>query len=110
MLNYERMEMGNPRCIAPLIAALLQYGLPMLLSAGGSLGAAAMQSSATGAANAQNQANAKEANAIQNQQWGVEMGLKRQQMDMDTKKQFEDWLNQVPARQKNFIDMWSGGR
>jgi hypothetical protein len=103
MLNYERMEMGNPRCIAPLIVA-------GVIAAIGSITSAAMSSSATNKANAANSAAAANANAITNQQWASEMKLKRKELDQQAIGKLQDWINQEPSRQKNFIDIWSGGR
>jgi len=102
-INYEKMEMGNPRCIAPLIGAAL-------ISAGGALLSGILGSSATSSANEQNAANAKAANAITNQQWGAEMKLKKTEIDQTEISGLKDWINQVPARRKNFLDMWSGGK
>jgi hypothetical protein len=92
----------------PLIAALLQYGIPALLQGGATLGAGAMASSATNSANAANIDFAKKANAVQNQQWATEMKMKRDELSNEDQKAFVDWINQVPARQKNFINMWGG--
>jgi len=108
--KFERAEMGNPHCIAPLLLALAPIVIPALLTAGATIGAAMLSSSSNKNANAENINLASKANAIQNQQWQSEMNLKKSEMNMEGKKQLEDWINQVPARRKIFVDIWSGGK
>ena len=106
--SYERSEMGNPYCLAPLLAAILPSLIGGAISAGGSIFSGLLGSSATNMANEANVEAAKQANAVQNQQWGVEIGLKKQEIDQQALSKFHDWLNETPDRKKKFIDMWGG--
>lgn len=106
--RFDESEMGNPRCIAPLIAAALVEGGFSLVSGGLSY----MEQEK---ANNRNIEMINKANTIANQQWGAEFGEKKREFNIESnikqKSDFENLINNTPiAFRKSFIDIWGGGK